>query len=74
MLSGYRSAVAGGDARGDCRSPAQPPCLQLKPSNFYSKAIERFVAGKPEHPNQTPERRAEVAKGQHPFAVGARML
>ena len=30
---------------------------------------QRFVAGKPEHPNQTPERRAEVAKGQHPFAA-----
>jgi len=29
---------------------------------------QRFVAGKLEHPNQTPERRAEVAKGQHPFA------
>jgi carbonic anhydrase len=30
---------------------------------------KRFVAGKLEHPNQTPERRAEVAKGQHPFAA-----
>ncbi len=30
---------------------------------------QRFVAGKLEHPNQTPERRAEVAKGQHPFAA-----
>src|SRR6202167_165330 len=29
---------------------------------------QRFVAGKLEHPNQTPDRRAEVAKGQHPFA------
>jgi carbonic anhydrase len=29
---------------------------------------QRFVAGKLERPNQTPERRAEVAKGQHPFA------
>jgi carbonic anhydrase len=29
---------------------------------------QRFVAGKLEHPNQTAERRAEVAKGQHPFA------
>ena len=29
---------------------------------------QRFVAGKLEHPNQTPERRAEVAKGQAPFA------
>src|ERR1700720_4682855 len=30
---------------------------------------KRFVAGKLEHPNQTAERRAEVAKGQHPFAA-----
>jgi len=30
---------------------------------------QRFVAGKLEHPNQTPTRRAEVAKGQHPFAA-----
>ncbi len=30
---------------------------------------KRFVAGKPEHPNQTPARRAEVAKGQEPFAA-----
>src|SRR5271170_6851241 len=30
---------------------------------------KRFVAGKPEHPNQSPGRRAEVAKGQHPFAA-----
>ena len=30
---------------------------------------QRFVAGKLEHPNQTPAQRAEVAKGQHPFAA-----
>ena len=30
---------------------------------------QRFVAGKLEHPNQTPARRDEVAKGQHPFAA-----
>lgn len=30
---------------------------------------QRFVAGKLEHPNQTPARRAEVAKGQAPFAA-----
>jgi carbonic anhydrase len=30
---------------------------------------QRFVGGKLEHPNQTPARRAEVAKGQHPFAA-----
>jgi carbonic anhydrase len=30
---------------------------------------QRFVAGKLERPNQMPVRRAEVAKGQHPFAA-----
>jgi carbonic anhydrase len=29
---------------------------------------KRFVAGNLDHPNQTPDRRTEVAKGQHPFA------
>ena len=29
----------------------------------------RFASGKMVHPGQSPERRAEVAKGQHPFAV-----
>ena len=30
---------------------------------------QRFIAGKMEHPYQTPARRVEVAKGQHPFAA-----
>ncbi len=30
---------------------------------------KRYVDAGPLHPNQTAERRAEVAKGQHPFAV-----
>lgn len=30
---------------------------------------KRYVAAKLSHPNQTAERRTEVAKGQHPFAV-----
>jgi len=29
---------------------------------------QRFIAGKMEHPNQSPARRDEVAKGQYPFA------
>jgi carbonic anhydrase len=29
----------------------------------------RFTNGKMEHPNQSPDRRVEVAKGQHPFAA-----
>lgn len=30
---------------------------------------QRFVAGRPAHPVQTAEKRAELAAGQHPFAV-----
>lgn len=30
---------------------------------------QRFVAGKLQHPNQTAKRRAELATGQHPFAI-----
>jgi carbonic anhydrase len=30
---------------------------------------QRFVSGKLEHPNQSVARRAETAKGQHPFAA-----
>ncbi|HUO06160.1 MAG TPA: carbonic anhydrase [Candidatus Binataceae bacterium] len=30
---------------------------------------QRFIAGKMEHPHQTPARRTAVAKGQHPFAA-----
>ena len=29
---------------------------------------QRFIAGKMQHPNETPARRKEIAKGQHPFA------
>lgn len=39
---------------------------------FVQKLLDgnkRYVDGKPSHPNQTPERRRHVAKGQHPFAV-----
>jgi carbonic anhydrase len=39
---------------------------------FVQKLLDgnrRYVDGKPSHSNQTPERRNQVAKGQHPFAV-----
>ena len=47
-------------------APTMPPAEALK---LLLDGNQRFVAGKLEHPNQTPERRAEVAKGQHPFAA-----
>jgi carbonic anhydrase len=46
--------------------PTMPPAESLK---ILLDGNQRFVAGKLEHPNQTPERRTEVAKGQHPFAA-----
>jgi carbonic anhydrase len=46
--------------------PTMPPAESLK---LLLDGNQRFVAGKLEHPNQTPERRTEVAKGQHPFAA-----
>ncbi|MFZ0481906.1 MAG: carbonic anhydrase [Desulfobacterales bacterium] len=30
---------------------------------------KRYVDARPSHPNQTPQHRTEVAKGQHPFAA-----
>ncbi|MGH7924146.1 MAG: carbonic anhydrase, partial [Candidatus Binatus sp.] len=47
-------------------APTMPAEQALK---LLLEGNQRFVAGKLEHPNQTPERRAEVAKGQHPFAA-----
>src|SRR5580693_19181 len=45
--------------------PTMPATQALK---LLLEGNQRFVAGKLEHPNQTPERRSETAKGQHPFA------
>ena len=46
-------------------APTMPANQALK---LLLEGNQRFVAGQLEHPNQTPDRRAEVAKGQHPFA------
>jgi len=47
-------------------APTMPPAQALQ---LLLDGNQRFIAGKLEHPNQTPERRTEVAKGQHPFAA-----
>jgi carbonic anhydrase len=51
--------------RAAVSTPTMPADQALK---LLLEGNQRFVAGKLEHPNQTAERRAEVAKGQHPFA------
>ena len=47
-------------------APATMPANQAL--KLLLEGNQRFVAGKLEHPNQMPDRRTEVAKGQHPFA------
>jgi len=54
-----RSLMAAGN------EPSMPADQALK---LLLEGNQRFVAGKMEHPNQAPDRRTEVAKGQHPFA------
>jgi carbonic anhydrase len=47
---------------------AEPTMSAAQALQLLLEGNQRFVAGKLEHPNQTPARRDEVAKGQHPFA------
>ena len=46
--------------------------VPLSPAQAFELLLagnQRFVAGKPQHPNQDAARRAETAPVQHPFAV-----
>ncbi len=45
---------------------------KVTPAQAAARLVEgnaRFVSGRAQHPRQTPDRRREVANGQHPFAV-----
>jgi len=55
-------------ARTVLAAVSQPTMSAEQALKLLLDGNQRFVAGKMERPNQTPERRAEVAKGQHPFA------
>ncbi|HZC47343.1 MAG TPA: carbonic anhydrase, partial [Candidatus Acidoferrum sp.] len=59
------SVIATRAVRAAVSTPSMPADQALK---LLLEGNQRFVAGKLEHPNQTVERRSEVAKGQHPFA------
>lgn len=57
---------------GGLLARAAEPAPDIPPDIALSRVIEgnkRFVAGSLAHPDQTSERRVEVARGQHPFAV-----
>ncbi len=52
--------------------PAHPEQPTVAPAEAVSKLKEgngRYISGNLQHPGQTTERRAELAKDQHPFAV-----
>ena len=57
--------------------PAAAPATEAKDVSLTAdQALQRliagnarYVAGSPTHPDQTPQRRAELAKGQSPFAI-----
>jgi carbonic anhydrase len=54
-----------GAAMAAVAAPTMPANQALK---LLLEGNQRFVTGKLDHPNESPERREEVAKGQHPFA------
>jgi carbonic anhydrase len=52
--------------------PAHSEQLGLAPAEAISKLKEgngRYTSGSLQHPSQTTERRTELAKNQHPFAI-----
>jgi carbonic anhydrase len=52
--------------------PAHPEQPAIAPAEAISKLKEgngRYVSGNLQHPGQTTERRTELSKSQHPFAV-----
>jgi carbonic anhydrase len=52
-----------------CAAPAPAPKESADPLARLMEGNARFVAGKPAKYAPLPERRAEVAKAQHPFAI-----
>jgi carbonic anhydrase len=64
-LIGMNQFVRGAD-------PAHSDQPSVAPAEAISKLKEgngRYASGSLQHPGQTTERRTEVAKGQHPFAI-----
>ncbi len=60
------------DSQATTRPASQAAATSLTPAQALQKLVDgnaRFVAGKPMHPHQTPAARAELVRGQTPFAV-----
>lgn len=60
------SVLTGNEAAGSKPEAGVSAKEALK---LLKEGNKRFASNKPEHPHQTIERRAELSKAQHPFAV-----
>src|SRR4029077_5365572 len=64
LLGANQFAVAADPAHSDQPAVAAPEAIsKLKEGNG------RYVSGNLQHPGQTTDRRTELAKSQHPFAI-----
>ncbi|GAA4976045.1 carbonic anhydrase [Kineococcus glutinatus] len=80
-LLGWATALGGGallTACGTDDAPVVPGAAQQRPEEITDpdEALEllrqgnaRFAAARAQHPDSTPARRRQVARGQHPFAI-----
>jgi len=66
-LSASRAATT--HAAPSAHAPAAATLTPDKALEQLEAGNKRFVSGAPTHPNQNAARRAEEAKGQHPYAV-----
>ncbi|MCB9497775.1 MAG: carbonic anhydrase [Fibrobacteria bacterium] len=69
---GKAMAKPGKSAEPPAEAHASPSGASLTPDEALARLLEgnrRFVANKSFHPNETPEAREKLAKGQNPFAV-----
>lgn len=61
--------AAGITAKEPAHADAAPKVAPAEALTRLKDGNQRFVAGKLQHPRQTAKRRAELATGQHPFAI-----
>src|SRR5881296_1392879 len=65
-------SVLGTNQFGRAADPTHPAQPAVAPAEAISKLKEgngRYASGNLQHPGQTTERRAELTKSQHPFAI-----
>jgi len=65
-------SLVGGSQLARAADPAHPEQPTVAPAEAIAKLKEgnaRYTSGNLQHPGQTTERRAELTKSQHPFAI-----